>query len=228
MTFIYVLRCPFSREVRYVGKGDNLKSRLRQHVYEARGTDIKTHKCDWIRSVLQRGAKPIIEVDEIVLDGACWKEAEQRRIAYYQALGCDLTNGTTGGDGNGPINEEARAKLAKLASERFGSAQARVKQSETMKSLCADTDWLAARTETQRKVRGTREWSDAQSERSKALWRDPDKRERMTEARRRLSADPDYRARISESNKRAHSCPEFRRRKSEQMKEIWARRKSSA
>src|SRR5688572_5293479 len=106
MTFIYVLRCPFSGDVRYVGKGDSLKARLRQHIYEAKTANIKSHKCDWIRSVLKKGGRPIIQVDEMVLDGACWKEAEQRRIAHYQANGCKLTNGTIGGDGNGPITEE--------------------------------------------------------------------------------------------------------------------------
>ena len=220
---IYILKCPFSGSVRYVGKGVDLRARYRQHLSESRIGRVKSHKCDWIRSVLRKGGKPILEVDEIVSPGSSWKEAECRRISYYLSLGCNLTNGTTGGDGNGPLTAEGRAILSRRASETFGSPEGRKRQSETMKDLCKNPDFVKMRVEASRLKRSSPEYKAALSEISKARWANPEYRKKMADIRSRLNSDPDFRKKISKGVSAAQSSADFRAMKSAKAKEAWSR-----
>jgi hypothetical protein len=173
--YIYILKCPFTGEVRYVGKAKSLKPRLRQHIHEAQRGD-RSHKCAWIRKVLRNGGRPVIETDRQLDADECWKQVERERIAFYKAQGCRLTNSTDGGDGEGPLPDDIRAELSRRSKEYFASPEARRRQSEMMKRLCSNPEWLAERTAAQRALRGTPEWKAAQSARSKALWADPEYR----------------------------------------------------
>lgn len=220
--YIYVLKCPFTGAVRYVGKGTSLKARLRQHISEARIGKVKSHKCDWIRSTLRRGARPIMEIDEIVPDSESWKEAEQRRIAHYWAAGCDLTNGTDGGDTSVPLTEDGRRELSARASARFGTPEGPLKQAAVMRQLCADPDFVAARAAAAKESRSTPEYKAALSARSEAQWQDPVYRERMKK-RAELNADPAFRAKLSAPVTKAQSDPEFRKMKAEMAREAWER-----
>ena len=61
---IYSLTCPISGEVKYIGKADDVKRRLRQHVYQSKKSDGR--KSVWIRELLSEGLKPIMGVlDEV-------------------------------------------------------------------------------------------------------------------------------------------------------------------
>lgn len=222
MTFIYVLKCPFDGSVRYVGKGKSLKARLRQHISEARLGQIKSHKCDWIRSVLKRGGRPVIEVDEVVPHGRCWKEAERRRISLYRDAGANLTNGTDGGDGSGPLTEEGRKALSERARAQFGTEVGRARQAKIMKSLCADPLFVQARAAAGKRTRATPEYKSKASERSRALWADPIFREKMRMARARVTADPAFRAKLSAALTAAQADPEVRRMKAEKARSAWA------
>lgn len=64
MYSIYVLRCPITNEVRYVGQTKmSLNKRLAGHLYEAFGRKKKkhNHKDNWIRCLLKNDLRPIIE-----------------------------------------------------------------------------------------------------------------------------------------------------------------------
>ncbi len=223
--YIYTLLCPETKAVRYVGKASNLKARLRQHRYEAKSARINSHKCTWLRSLFRKGVEPIMEVDCIVPDGECWKQTEVRRVAYYLSIGCDLTNGTKGGDEPGELTEEGRQRLAANASNLFGSAEGRVRQSQLMKDLCADKDWLKSRNDAAKRTRATPEYKARMSARARAKWADPGYREKMKVARADVCASPAYRKRLSESVAAAQSSPEVRAAIAEKTRLSWIKRK---
>ena len=88
---IYILKCPISKEIRYVGLTRvSLEHRLHLHLKE----NVKglTYKINWIKSLKERNLKPIIEeIDSSSnLEELCKKEIYW--IQYYLQKGCKLTN----------------------------------------------------------------------------------------------------------------------------------------
>lgn len=219
---IYVLRCPETNAVRYVGKCIDLKTRVRQHISESRIGKVKSHKCTWIASLLRKGLKPKIEIDCVVDDGDDWKAVEQARVAFHRANGWDLTNGTDGGDSPGELTVEGRIILSKRASAQFGTAEGRRRQSEAMRALCADPEFVSARDRAAKATRATPEYKAAASARQKANWQNPAFRAKLIAARRELSANADFRQRLSASAKLAKSDPERRQRAAEKARAAWA------
>ncbi len=99
---IYGLFDPATQELRYVGKtiGSPFKRLLLGHLKEARTSPKITHKLNWLRSLLKLELIPEVEVLEGNIYGEeQLNEAEIWHIAYWKSLGCRLTNGTPGGDG---------------------------------------------------------------------------------------------------------------------------------
>ena len=96
-TFIYALIDPKTDEVRYVGKADNVKSRFQSHIREAK-SGKHSHKCAWIRQVLDSGNEPKLHILEEV-DKDSWKKAEIYYIEEFKKLGANLTNIAKGGEG---------------------------------------------------------------------------------------------------------------------------------
>lgn len=88
---VYVLRDEVGA-IRYVGITTQPEHRLSRHVREARAR--KTHRHNWIMSLIDRGALPTLEVVEWAPD---WDEAERRWVEKLKAEGCDLVNGNDGG-----------------------------------------------------------------------------------------------------------------------------------
>lgn len=95
-TFIYTLSDPQTNEVRYVGKADNLNIRLFEHIRKCKHGG--THKNNWIKSLLNKGYKPVIEILDIVSinDWGFW---ETYWINIIKSWGFNLTNIATGGRG---------------------------------------------------------------------------------------------------------------------------------
>jgi len=61
---IYVLKCPISSEIRYVGQTKmSLIKRLGGHIYDATNRNKKklNHKDNWILKLLKNGYRPLIE-----------------------------------------------------------------------------------------------------------------------------------------------------------------------
>jgi hypothetical protein len=220
ITRIYVLRDPRTNEVRYVGKTvKTLADRLSAHINES--GKIKTHRGQWIQSLLKVGVRPVIEeIDQALAD---WVEKERFWIAHYRSITEKLTNQCDGGEGVCGIvwSEERRAQHSKQAKAFFASASDEWRRNAADLRNKAHTPESRARTG--KKIR--------------EVWRDPDYREHMsaaykatwtpekraeysarlkampTEERSRRAkksmADPVRRQKMSEANKAAWT-PEMR------------------
>jgi group I intron endonuclease len=93
--FIYGLIDPKSNLLKYIGKTTNLKRRYQRHISERFLHD--SYKDRWVRKLIENGDKPIL----ILIDTTNkieWQFWEKFYISYYKYIGCELTNGTNGGD----------------------------------------------------------------------------------------------------------------------------------
>lgn len=105
MWSVYVLRCPDSGEVRYVGVSKAPEKRLARHMTEARAGRTKRH--NWVRSLDKANKHPVLEVIETDVED--WKSAERRWVSHYRSAGCNLVNGNDGGE----CMKQARAKVGR-------------------------------------------------------------------------------------------------------------------
>lgn len=161
---IYKLIDPRTNEIRYIGKTKNsLKKRLYEHLTK-RNLTPKTHKNNWIKSLLKENLKPIIEkIEEVNEDN--WIEREIYYIQHFKNKGINLTNGTNGGDGalgtkqskdsinkrletmrkkygkNAfKISEETKQKMSESAKGRVHSLERRDKDAEKNRKVLLQLD----------------------------------------------------------------------------------------
>lgn len=131
-TFIYSLTCPISGEVKYIGKADDVKRRLRQHVYQSKKSDGR--KNVWIRELLSEGLKPIMGVlDEVSYDD--WGYWEDYWINQSKIWGFDLLNKMGGGHGYGKHHPETIEKISKSQSGKNNAMYGKKHHDETKKKF---------------------------------------------------------------------------------------------
>jgi group I intron endonuclease len=94
-TYIYILSEPRNNLVKYVGKTKDPNRRLKRHISERFIHD--SYKNRWIRKIVENGELPEITVIDTVEDEK-WVYWEKFYISYFKFIGCELTNGTDGGD----------------------------------------------------------------------------------------------------------------------------------
>lgn len=117
-TFIYTLS-DIRGDIRYVGKTNNeIKKRLYAHIIECK-SNRTTHKINWIKSLLDKGERPIIEVVEEV-NNDIWQEREIYWIEQFRQWGFNLTNLTLGGDG-GNGYKHTKISKEKMRSSKLGT-----------------------------------------------------------------------------------------------------------
>lgn len=94
--YIYGLYNEKDEEIRYVGKTNkkDLVKRLNEHICESLREKRRTHKRNWIKSIINNGEKINIKCLEIT-DDINWKEREK----YWISITNKLTNTTEGGEG---------------------------------------------------------------------------------------------------------------------------------
>ena len=90
-TYIYILKDPISNLIRYVGKSNNPKDRLKNHVNLSKKD--QSHKRNWILKLKKKGLKPVMEVIDVVpIDS--WQFWETYWISQIRTWGFDLINYT--------------------------------------------------------------------------------------------------------------------------------------
>ena len=197
--FVYALSDPCDpTHIRYVGWANDPEHRLCMHLCEAK-TDRKTHKLDWLRSLLRRGVKPNLTILAGATNQSDVLELERQYISELRAQGHVLTNATAGGDGLLAPSEETRTKMSLKASqslrERWKNPNYREKMSAVGKAGVVQY-WTTANKEPLRV---------AQRDRVQKQWADPEQREKLREAARKRWADPIKRAAILEAQKRGRN-----------------------
>lgn len=176
--------------VRYIGKTINsLESRLSDHLADAR-KGVKTHKCNWIRQMLDRGEFPsIVLIAEV--DGKGDKE-EIAWIRYFRDRGVKLTNNTDGGEGGIP-SWESRKKNSIASTRCWEDPMMRKKVSASV-----------------RKYWENPEVRKRHSELIKNRYlKNPGLKKKHSEDMKKHFTNPEYRKRISISMKRVCSDPVF-------------------
>ena len=98
-TFIYSLVCPLDGQVKYVGKANDPKGRFRKHKSLGdTNTGDNTAKNEWIKSLLDQGLLPILDIIEEV-DVTEWKDKEKFYVRQFKENGIKLFNICGGGNG---------------------------------------------------------------------------------------------------------------------------------
>ena len=113
--YIYALIDPIDNRIRYIGKTNNIKERLKRHIKNCKKHGFWTPKNQWIKSLLDNNLTPQIQT----LLETTKEEVNNYEIEYikkYRELITDLTNDTDGGDGydwTGRKHEEESVKRMK-------------------------------------------------------------------------------------------------------------------
>lgn len=114
-TYIYGLKDPRDNQIYYIGKSNNPKKRLKEHLEDKH---TNPHKRAWIEDLVSCNLIPKLEILEKV-DINNWGDIERDWITRGRNNGYPLTNITDGGGASsfGSSNYEAPAKFI---SDNFG------------------------------------------------------------------------------------------------------------
>jgi group I intron endonuclease len=122
--YIYGLSDPLTKEVRYIGKTNDLHKRYLRHL--SRSQRETNHRACWIKHLLNNGVKPEMFIVETVKDDD-WQEAERFWLIQFRVAGARLVNTTDGGTGGKTCDwrgrkhtEETRKKMLAAQAKRKG------------------------------------------------------------------------------------------------------------
>lgn len=113
MVEIYGLYDPETNALRYVGKANDSKDRLRRHLREWRR---RSPLYSWIGALAKRGLKPVVKVLSIVPESE-WEHEERRQIFEARLTNTKLLNLADGGDQPKATREQC-SKNGKTVAER--------------------------------------------------------------------------------------------------------------
>jgi hypothetical protein len=130
--FIYYLSDE-KGNIRYVGKTKNSpRKRLYKHILESK-TNKKSHKTNWIKSLLNKGERPVINVIDEVQEEE-WEFWEQYWISQFKSWGFSLTNLTIGGEGGNGYKHNINSKQ-KMRKSKLGTTLSQEQKDKISKSV---------------------------------------------------------------------------------------------
>lgn len=135
ITYIYILKCPKTSIVKYVGKTIHISNRLRKHLNDQR----QNKRGNWIKGLISQGLKPILEVIDQVAPMEDWEERERHWIQYFRDKGeafCNQTDGGESGSQQGvPISESHKRAISAANTGRKRSDLITYNQSNKTKKV---------------------------------------------------------------------------------------------
>ncbi len=134
MYSLYVLKDPNTLIVRYVGYSKNPKRRLWEHIRDAK-KGVKTHKSNWIKSLIDSQQTPLIEV---VYNSNDYDDILSKEIELIKELkdnGILLTNLTNGGDGQRGRKLDRNHPIINYNLGKKMSDESKIKLSESRKGI---------------------------------------------------------------------------------------------
>ena len=129
MIYIYGLVCPINKNIRYIGKTQNIKQRYSGHLRD----NSKTHKVNWIKSLKHKNLTPEIIILETLENDSDWQAKEKTWIAKAKENKWDLVNSTDGGDGVTNISGEGKERMLKTWKGRKHKPETLIKLSKASK-----------------------------------------------------------------------------------------------
>ena len=133
MRFIYVLKNPENGEIRYVGQTNNLKRRYNTHILRClkeKDSEYDTYKSRWLRSILSKNMKPIIEVIETCENLEQSNIREKYWIDKLSQDGKKLTNSQTN-----DVTEFSDLTKEKMSNAKKGKSLEEIVGEEKAKEL---------------------------------------------------------------------------------------------
>jgi len=128
-TYIYALADPETKEIRYIGKSFRVKERLMNHLNDS----SKTHKTNWIKSILKKGLRPELVILEELSDSEDWQAREIFWIKTAKESGWRLVNSTDGGDGVLNLSGEGKERMLQAWKGRKHKPETLIKLSKASK-----------------------------------------------------------------------------------------------
>jgi GIY-YIG catalytic domain len=129
MVHIYGLAHPITKEIRYIGKSQRVDKRYADHLKDK----SKTHKVNWIQSLIRCGLTPELILLEEMPDDGDWIERERFWIADAKGKGWNLVNSTDGGDGVLNLSGDGKRRLLETWKGRKHKPESIEKLKEAMK-----------------------------------------------------------------------------------------------
>lgn len=226
MPYIYGLVCPVAGCLRYIGKTDNVRERLSDHIKKARYPKEKTYRARWIRTLLAQDKKPSAVVLMSVPNSMSWQTVEGFFISTARYFELPITNTACGGEGGWVFSDEVKARHAaacKINAQCMKDPQMRARLSAIAKNQWSDPDLRSLR-----------------SELSAYAMRDPENRKRSRQGALKQNSDPDYKRRrdvmwahddarknAADAARRGWSDPVKKAARVAALKAAWARRKAT-
>lgn len=134
-TFIYSLTDPITGEIRYIGKANNPKKRVLDHVRENK-TSNKSHKISWIKSLISKQQMPIVEIIDEVKKSE-WQFWEQYWISQFKVWQFNLTNISPGGYNNNykrSYKTKQKMRASKLGTKLSDEHKKKIAESVRLKA----------------------------------------------------------------------------------------------
>jgi len=127
--------------VRYIGKTNDIKKRLKRHLSKY-NLIPDTHKNRWIKSEISKGNKIIITEIYRIVDDEKWQDVEIYWIDKYKKEGYKLTNSTNGGDGGVFTKEMLEKRSESIKNENIKN---KLEEIEKYKIREIDSVWYGDR-----------------------------------------------------------------------------------
>lgn len=208
VSFIYCLRCPKTKSVRYIGKSKNPQKRLMAHISAAATGRLKHHQSQWTRSLLSAGMAPEMAVLFTVPVGIRWQDAEKFFIASAKAFGFDLTNANEGGGCENVSDQDQIAARSRAAANSWLDPVIRERRLQALRlansnpallqkkrEIAAKPDFKAAKSASMRELASTPESRIRASKHFKEVWSRPEMMEKKIAATKAAWSDPEAAAR---------------------------------